>query len=87
MSYAVQAGFTLKRPKASSVHALIRTSVLYDDRNQLRVVYQLRDLAGNTQVLTSGLTVEVTTQHSGGVLLRARTLSRARGHGSGPSVA
>ena len=70
VSYSVQAGFATERPLASEAIALVRTAVLYEGRNSLRVPYQLRDAAGNTQVLTSGLEVELTLRHEGGVLVR-----------------
>ena len=68
VSYSVQAAFVTERPLASQAIALVRTDVLYEGRNTLRVPYQLRDEAGNTQVLTSGLQVELTLRHEGGVL-------------------
>ena len=47
------ATFAVGLPLASAAVAVARTTTLYVDRNVVKVVYQLRDAAGNTQVDTS----------------------------------
>ncbi|KAL1521827.1 hypothetical protein AB1Y20_021478 [Prymnesium parvum] len=69
LSQNVQASYQLGRPAADRAVAVIRTPILYEDRNSLRVAYQLHDEAGNTQVLTSGLETELTVSHEGGALV------------------
>ena len=52
--------YTAPRQRATSVIGILRTTTLYVDKRYLRVAYQLRDAKGNTQVLTSGLSVRLT---------------------------
>ena len=42
--------FSLGRPRATTVSATARTAVLYSDRSEVRVTFQLRDAAGTTDV-------------------------------------
>ena len=44
-------------PQATSLRAVIRTTRVFVDRPQVKVVYQLRDAAGNVRVTTTGLSV------------------------------
>ena len=62
------ATFAVGLPLASAAVAVARTTTLYVDRNVVKVVYQLRDAAGNTQVDTSvsRLKVWLTVDHADG---------------------
>ena len=52
--------FSAPLQRAASVTGILRTTHVYVDHRHLRVAYQLRDVRGNSQVLTSGLSVRLT---------------------------
>ena len=54
------------RPYAAIAEAKTRTSVLYSDRNELRVAFQLRDAAGESRVSQQGLIVLLDLSFSDG---------------------
>ena len=56
---ASDAFFTVGLPPAAVISATVRTKVLYPDRNDLRVVYQLRDAIGESRVSLEQLSVSL----------------------------
>ena len=65
--YSVSRSYTMARPQATEVSAVLRTSEVYVDRNEVLVTYQLRDALGNTYV-DSSASVSVEVVHEDGVL-------------------
>ncbi|KAL3928824.1 MAG: hypothetical protein SGPRY_002224 [Prymnesium sp.] len=53
------AGYTIGKPNAAVVQAITRTTVLYGDRNAMRVAYQVRDAVGESRVALSQLVVRL----------------------------
>ena len=68
--YGAPAMYETARPRAAAVRAVLRTSPLCRDRNDLRVAYQLRGASGASQVDRTGLVLTL--------LIRVNETSAAR---------
>ena len=72
-------GTTLPEP-AATVEVVLKTPTVYHDSTVMEVAYQLRDAAGRSQVLRTGLTVSLTGQRRVGFVHRVWVRQCDHGH-------
>eukprot|EP00965_Chrysotila_dentata_P001960 64053-Pleurochrysis_carterae.AAC.1 len=67
IAFGIRADYSCELPRATSIQAVLRTSVLYADRSDLRIGYQSTGSFGESQVQLSGLSVSFVMSFEGEV--------------------